>query len=64
MQIRSRPELLIRVLANREETMTRHRESKARELDRETRQTSTWGRIGFAIVVFAAIGALILLIFG
>ena len=44
--------------------MTRHRESKARELDRETRQTSTWGRIGFAIVVFAAIGALILLIFG
>lgn len=44
--------------------MTRHKESKTRDVDRETRQSGKWTGIGFAIVLFAAVIAILLLLLG
>lgn len=42
----------------------RRDDSKARELDQETRRTGGWTGIGFAIVVIAVVVAVIMLILG
>lgn len=45
-------------------TMKNRRDSKAREVDREKRQSGGWVQIGFAIVVFGAVIAAVFLLLG
>lgn len=46
------------------ETMRDRAESKTREADQEIRQKGSWTGIGFAIVLFAAVIFILLLILG
>lgn len=47
---------------NDNETMSKRRESKMREMDRETRLTGKWTGIGFVIVLLGALALALLLL--
>lgn len=44
--------------------MKRRKESKTRSVDREIRQSGSWTRIGFAIILIGAVIALVLVLLG
>lgn len=44
--------------------MKKRTDSKAREVDREVRQTGEWNGVGFVVIVIGAVIAVLLLILG